>query len=273
VLADQALPEGSPLRRWFDFGAALGEFHLQVRDFDVDATGRPDRLPDIRPLVRRAQWLPGAHVLRIPALRLMVGLAPDLDRYGQMKFLLGLNMIAFALDDHVTGSLGRLRSELAPPDLTPPAVASSAVALSEPPEPTLEATSAEPPDTSPDGRESAAPVSCSTRPRWDKSRRRGRLWVGDRVVREVAHQAKNIISILDEFEKSGWVEAIPDPLTHGDKSERLGQAGPERPKQPDPERLRQAVNSLNDGIERIRFGTAFDGKGVYWEYTKRPRTS
>jgi hypothetical protein len=98
------------------------------------------------------------------------------------------------------------------------------------------------------------------RPRWDNSQNPGRLWLGDVLLREVAPQACNMISILEAFEEVEWgLQTIDDPL----------------PKGPDPQGLRQAVNQLNAGlkVKLIRFGTALGTRGVTWRFVKGPRTS
>jgi hypothetical protein len=98
------------------------------------------------------------------------------------------------------------------------------------------------------------------RPRWDNSKNPGELWLGNVLLRTVAPQACNLISILDAFEKVGWrQQTINDPLPDG----------------PDSERLRQAVNHLNKGLKHklIRFGTTLGSSEVTWRFVKRRRTS
>jgi hypothetical protein len=97
------------------------------------------------------------------------------------------------------------------------------------------------------------------RPRWDNSQNPGKLWLGNVLLREVAPQARNIISILEAFEKRGWPQTIDDPLPGG----------------PDPERLHQTVNQLNKGLKHklIRFGTTLGGTEVTRRFVKRRRTS
>jgi hypothetical protein len=91
------------------------------------------------------------------------------------------------------------------------------------------------------------------RPRWDNSQNPGRLWLGDVLLREVAPQARNVISILKGFEEVEWrLQTIDDPLPDG----------------PDPDKLRPAVNQLNRGLKHklIHFGTTLGNRAVTWEF-------
>jgi hypothetical protein len=85
-------------------------------------------------------------------------------------------------------------------------------------------------------------------PRWDRIR--GELLLGERVVRKIrstkiAHRA---VAILDAFEQCDWCECIQNPLKSGD-----------------PHEMRDAVYSLNNGLEQIRFKCDGTGTGIIWE--------
>jgi hypothetical protein len=87
------------------------------------------------------------------------------------------------------------------------------------------------------------------RPRWDNSKNPGELWLGHVLLREVAPQASNIVSILDAFEKVKWRQKIiNDPIGDRDK-------------------LRSAVNRLNAGliVKLIHFGTTLGNQKVSWQ--------
>jgi hypothetical protein len=64
--------------------------------------------------------------------------------------------------------------------------------------------------------------------------------------------ARNIITILDTFEESGWPPGIDDPIPggHGVVSSA---------------RLHQAIHSLNRGLKRLRFRSNGSGDGIIWE--------
>jgi len=86
-------------------------------------------------------------------------------------------------------------------------------------------------------------------PRWIV--RTGELWFDGEVVRSIRNQLKasTIVRILEAFEESGWPHAIDDPITAGGDSAQR----------------RRAVESLNDGLKRIRFACAGDGESFTWE--------
>jgi hypothetical protein len=91
------------------------------------------------------------------------------------------------------------------------------------------------------------------RPRWDNSQSPGKLWLGDTLLRTVAPQACNIISILNAFEKVEWrLQTIDNPLPDGT----------------DPDKVRPAVNQLNRGLKHklIHFGTTLGNEAVTWEF-------
>lgn len=90
-------------------------------------------------------------------------------------------------------------------------------------------------------------------PRW--LARTGELWFEGRVVRRIRNQAKasTIVRILDAFELCGWPPTIDDPVTAGGDSTKR----------------RRAVESLNDGLERIRFACAGDGESFRWDVVPR----
>ncbi len=79
----------------------------------------------------------------------------------------------------------------------------------------------------------------------------GELRFGDQVVRRVRSRtrADNIVRILDAFQEDGWPDRIDDPLPGGSDSQRL----------------REAVRTLNQDLERIRFRADGTGTGIAWE--------
>jgi hypothetical protein len=89
----------------------------------------------------------------------------------------------------------------------------------------------------------------SDRPRWDRVL--GELRVGDGLARRIARPsvARNIVTILDTFEREGWPEHVSDPL----------------PRAGDKQRLREAVASLNKGLEILLFRTADNGTKIACE--------
>jgi hypothetical protein len=86
-------------------------------------------------------------------------------------------------------------------------------------------------------------------PRWIKGT--GELWFDGQVVRTIRNQKKawTIVRILEAFEESGWPRTIDDPVTAGGDSAQR----------------RRAVESLNDGLTRMRFTCAGDGQSFGWE--------
>ncbi len=75
------------------------------------------------------------------------------------------------------------------------------------------------------------------RPRWD--RKLCELRFEGRLIKKVRGPkvARNIVALLDAFEEEGWPPHIFDPLRAG----------------PNPKRLQDTVESLNVGLEEIRF--------------------
>lgn len=92
-------------------------------------------------------------------------------------------------------------------------------------------------------------------PRWIS--RTGELWFDGQVVRTIRNQTKasTIVRILKAFEESGWPRTIDDPITAGGDSAQR----------------RRAVESLNDGLKRMRFTCAGDGESFTWEPRSRPK--
>jgi hypothetical protein len=85
-------------------------------------------------------------------------------------------------------------------------------------------------------------------PRWNKER--GELSLDGKVIRKfrsitVAHR---VVAILDAFEECGWCERIDNPLPSGD-----------------PHQMREAIYSLNNDLELIRFNADGTATGVRWE--------
>jgi hypothetical protein len=78
----------------------------------------------------------------------------------------------------------------------------------------------------------------------------GQLLWGDRVIRDVRVMRKpsNIQLILDAFEAANWPPRIDDPLPDG----------------PNQHRLHLTLQSLNSGLEVIRFHAQEGGSAIYW---------
>lgn len=93
--------------------------------------------------------------------------------------------------------------------------------------------------------------------RWDADL--GRLWCGDRLIKEYREEAENQKTILAAFEEEGWPHRIDDPLP-GVRDDRRAKR-----------RLRDTITGLNQdhvapGVMRFRGdGT---GRGVRWYLTK-----
>lgn len=98
------------------------------------------------------------------------------------------------------------------------------------------------------GEESPASQEASERPSWHPER--SELRWGAQVIRRVRLMANpsNIQLILDAFQAAGWPSRIDDPLPNG----------------PDQQRLHQAVLSLNEGLDVIRFHVQEGGQAVTW---------
>ena len=94
------------------------------------------------------------------------------------------------------------------------------------------------------------------KPSWTKATGKaiGQLRYGGRLIRTLRLMTKptNIQQIVEAFEERGWPRRIDDPLP--------GIAN-------DPDRLRQALQSLNEGLERIRFHAQAGGRAIGWAPT------
>lgn len=86
-------------------------------------------------------------------------------------------------------------------------------------------------------------------PRWIA--RTGELWFDGQVVRKIHNlkKATNIVPILNAFEENGWPPSVDDPVTGGGDSVRR----------------RHSVESLNDGLKKIRFSCVGDGESFRWD--------
>lgn len=86
------------------------------------------------------------------------------------------------------------------------------------------------------------------RPHWNKES--GELLFRGKVVKKVKRRnhAKNVVAVLNSFQKEGWSNGIDDPLS----SERL------------PSRLRDTVKSLNTNLIMIRFEADGSGERITW---------
>ena len=87
------------------------------------------------------------------------------------------------------------------------------------------------------------------KPSWNRAR--GELRFGASLCRTVVSPARatSIVAILDAFEEERWPDQIDDPLPGGS----------------DPQRLREAIRTLNEGLTLIRFRGDGSGQRVVWE--------
>ena len=83
-------------------------------------------------------------------------------------------------------------------------------------------------------------------PQWDSDR--GELRLGNRVIRHIRVMKKpsNIQRIVEDFQADDWPVRIDNPLTHGQ------------------EELHQALRSLNDSLQLIRFGAREGARSINW---------
>lgn len=90
------------------------------------------------------------------------------------------------------------------------------------------------------------------RPMWDKELCELRLQ--GRVIKRVRGRkvAKNVCLVLDAFQEDNWPHHVLDPLPGG----------------PNSTRVHKTVESLNRGLEAIRFRADGSGEGFTWE--RRP---
>lgn len=93
------------------------------------------------------------------------------------------------------------------------------------------------------------------KPRWNNAT--GELWFDGQLVRKVANmaKAKNVVAVLNACEENGWPERFADPITSGKGSDTR----------------RRIIQSLNDGLSRIRFVCIGDGETFGWE-VRPPKT-
>jgi hypothetical protein len=95
-------------------------------------------------------------------------------------------------------------------------------------------------------------ASCPKRPvvpDWNKAK--GELRFGGQLIRKIRVLAKptNIQLIVDVFQEEGWPSSIDNPLSGG----------------ADQHRLHLTLQSLNQGVKRIRFHGHKGGNAIYWE--------
>jgi hypothetical protein len=90
------------------------------------------------------------------------------------------------------------------------------------------------------------------KPRWDADARE--LWWGERLIKQLRHDAANQECLLAAFQEQDWANRIADPLPK--------EAGLNRKK-----RLRETVKSLNQGhrLAVLCFHADGTGQGVRWE--------
>jgi hypothetical protein len=94
----------------------------------------------------------------------------------------------------------------------------------------------------------------ATKPSWNGQR--CELFYRGTVVRKIRSRtvAEHVTRILDAFEEEGWPDRIDDPLPGGS----------------DPQRLREAVSSLNRGLTVLCFRADGTGQGILWERRASP---
>lgn len=94
--------------------------------------------------------------------------------------------------------------------------------------------------------------SVEQRPSWNK--KTFRLYYQGRLARNVRGEAaRNVIQVLDAFEKQGWPDSIDNPLlSPGDNLA-----------------LHQTIKSLNKGLKGIRFRANGLGTGIIWDPVDR----
>ena len=95
----------------------------------------------------------------------------------------------------------------------------------------------------------AEPLPASDVLSWNRDT--GELFYGKQLIRRIAspQRATNIVAILNAFQEEGWPRRIDDPLPRGS----------------DTQRLREAIRTLNLGLERIHFRADGSGEGIIWE--------
>ena len=78
----------------------------------------------------------------------------------------------------------------------------------------------------------------------------GELSFRGQVIREIPSVtvAKNIVAVLDRFQELDWPECIDDPL----------------PGEPDSQRKRETLVTLNKGLQLIRFFSTGTVRGIRW---------
>ena len=101
-----------------------------------------------------------------------------------------------------------------------------------------------------DGLQHLALQSVDVKPRWDGET--FELHVGPFLTRQVRPIAGKPILILASFEELGWPRRIDDPTYD------LGRTRPDR--------LKEALASLNEGLLLLRFRSDGTGEGVIWEW-------
>jgi hypothetical protein len=77
------------------------------------------------------------------------------------------------------------------------------------------------------------------------------LWYDGRLVRRFLRPARNLLTILLEFEGRGWPARMPNPLPPADGIEAK-------------EQLHDALKKLNRGQRMLHFGGDGTGLGVTW---------
>jgi hypothetical protein len=99
------------------------------------------------------------------------------------------------------------------------------------------------------GEESLPAPPVSPKPSWNSDR--CELFFEGAVIRKIRGRsvATNLVMILDSFQQQGWPDRIDYPFS-GIR---------------DPQRLREAVATLNEGVTAIRFRCDGSSAGILWE--------
>lgn len=89
------------------------------------------------------------------------------------------------------------------------------------------------------------------RPHWDRNA--GKLFYRGEVIRKVSRLGTDIRLILDAFQDANWETRIDNPLPGGPKSKKL----------------RDAIDSLKEGLKGITFFADGTATGILWRRTTK----
>ena len=95
------------------------------------------------------------------------------------------------------------------------------------------------------------------KPVWDRDT--GELTIHGKIAKRIRNigQAKNVVSILNAFQESGWPVKLDDPLPGASEQKRR-------------DRLANAVKSLNDNLVGMRFVRDGSTEAIRWERAPSP---